>query len=73
MPFPNLGCATQRNLAASIDNPNDLVEPRDETPRSGERRDEIWSKYVKGQPTISKRDPSEHANASEVSPIGGGQ
>jgi pilus assembly protein CpaD len=73
MPFPNLGCATQRNLAAAIDNPNDLVEPRDETPRSGERRDEMWSKYVKGQSTISKRDPSEHANASEVSPIGGGQ
>jgi hypothetical protein len=33
----------------------------------------MWGKYVKGEPTISKRDASEHANASNVSPIGGGQ
>ena len=40
--------------------------PRAETPRPGERRDVVWDKYVKGEPTISKRDPSEHANASDV-------
>lgn len=73
MPYPNLGCATQRNLAAMVANPEDLVRPRGETPRPGERRDVVWGKYIKGQPTISKRDPSEHANASEVSPIGGSQ
>ena len=73
MPWPNLGCATQRNLAMSVADPNDLVEPRGETPRPGERRDVVWDKYVKGEPTISKRDPSEHANASDVSQIGGSQ
>jgi pilus assembly protein CpaD len=56
-----------------VANPEDLIRPRGETPRPGERRDVVWGKYVKGEPTISKRDPSEHANASEVSQIGGAQ
>src|SRR5205814_498401 len=29
--YYNFGCATQRNLAAMIDNPADLVQPRSET------------------------------------------
>jgi pilus assembly protein CpaD len=73
MPWPNMGCATQRNLAMSVADPNDLVEPRGETPRPGERRDVVWGKYVNGQVTISKRDQSEHANASNISQIGGSQ
>ena len=31
-PYHNFGCATQRNLAAMIDNPADLEQPRPETP-----------------------------------------
>ena len=73
MPYPNMGCATQRNLAAMVANPEDLIRPRGETPRPGERRDVVWGKYIAGEPTISKRAPSEHANASEVSQIGGAQ
>jgi len=73
MPWPNMGCATQRNLAAMVANPEDLLHPRGETPRPGERRDTVWGKYIAGEPTISKRAPSEHANASEVSPIGAAQ
>ncbi len=73
MPFTNMGCATQRNLAVAVANPRDLIDARGETPRSSERRDVVWSKYVNGQPTISKRAPSEHANASEVSPVGGSE
>lgn len=73
MPYPNMGCATQRNFAAMVANPEDLIHPRGETPRPGERRDTVWGKYVAGQPTISVRAPSEHANASEVSPIGESQ
>jgi pilus assembly protein CpaD len=68
-----MGCATQRNLAAAVANPEDLIRPRGETPRPGERRDTVWSKYVAGQSTISTRAPSEHANASEVSQIGAAQ
>ena len=33
MPWPNMGCATQRNLAAMVANPEDLLQPRGETPR----------------------------------------
>jgi len=73
MPWTNMDCATQRNLAEMVANPEDLIGPRGETPRPGERRDVVWGKYVKGEPTISKRDKAEHANASEISPIGGGQ
>jgi len=73
MPWPEKGCATQRNLAASVADARDLLGPRGETPRPGERRDVVWGKYVTGQPTISIRAPSEHANASEVSRIGEGQ
>ena len=71
LPAPNTGCAMQRNFAAMIEDPQDLLYPRNETPRPGERRDVVWGKYVKGEPTLSKRDPSEHANASEISSIGG--
>jgi pilus assembly protein CpaD len=56
-----------------VANPEDLIRPRGETPRPGERRDVVWGKYIAGEPTISKRAPSEHANASEVSQIGGSQ
>ena len=37
-PYWNLGCATQRNLAAMVDNPADLVQPRGETPPYAPRR-----------------------------------
>ena len=31
-PYYNFGCSNQRNLAAMVDNPSDLVQPRPETP-----------------------------------------
>jgi len=72
LPAPNTGCAMQRNFAAMIDDPQDLLYPRNEMPRPSERRDATWKKYVPGDETIiSKRDPSEHANASTISRIGG--
>ena len=71
MPWPNKGCATQRNLATSVVDARDLLGPRGETPRPGERRDVVWDKYIAGEPTISKRAPSEHANASDISVFGG--
>jgi pilus assembly protein CpaD len=70
LPWPNMGCAMQRNLAAMVEDPQDFLYPRAEAPRPSERRDTVWGKYVAGQPTLSKRDPSEHANVSEISQIG---
>ena len=77
MPFTNMGCATQRNLAVAVANPRDLIEPRGETPRSSERRDVAWNKYVNGGMTGSLWAPdgrpnSEHANVSTQDQQGGG-
>ena len=47
----NFGCATQRNLAAMVDNPADLVQPRAETPVYEQRRTTVMGKYVQGAPT----------------------
>ena len=48
-PYWNLGCASQRNLAAMIDNPADLVQPRGEAPAYAARRSVAIDKYRQGQ------------------------
>src|SRR5690349_5303818 len=50
-PYWNLGCSTQRNLAAMVANPADLVQPRGEEPISTQRRSVVLDKYRKGEPT----------------------
>jgi pilus assembly protein CpaD len=77
MSWPNLGCATQRNFAAMVANPEDLLHPRGETPRSGERRDTVWGKYIVGEPTGSKwaranQPLPERTETSNIG-LGGGQ
>lgn len=57
--YPNFGCATQHNLAVSIANPADLVGPRTESDRPGERRDVVWDKYTKGKPTGAAKSDEE--------------
>ena len=48
-PYWNLGCSQQRNLAAMVDNPADLVQPRGETPAYAARRSVAIDKYRQGQ------------------------
>jgi len=48
-PYWNLGCASQRDLAAMVDNPADLVQPRGETPVYNARRSVAMDKYRKGE------------------------
>lgn len=57
----NFGCASQRNLAAMVDNPADLVQPRGETAASTARRTVVLEKYRQGQ------DPSTQASSSASS------
>jgi pilus assembly protein CpaD len=45
----NFGCATQRNLAAMVANPADLVQPRAETPTYTAKRTFGTDKWRKGQ------------------------
>ena len=45
----NFGCASQRNLAAMVDNPADLVQPRAETPVYEMRRTTVMDAYRQGK------------------------
>ena len=64
LPYANLGCATQRNLASMVANPQDLLGPRTEqTARNAARRDVIMDKWIKGDTTAAKRDTEEKAKA----------
>lgn len=57
--YPNFGCANQHNLAVMVANPADLVGPRTESDRPGERRDVVWDRYVKGKPTAAEKSEDE--------------
>ena len=57
--YLNFGCANQHNLAVMVANPADLLGPRTETDRSGERRDAAWDKYVRGESTGAKKSDDE--------------
>jgi pilus assembly protein CpaD len=59
LPYPHFGCATQRNFAMQVANPADLLGPRGETPRSGERRAVVWDKYTKGESTVADKKGEE--------------
>jgi pilus assembly protein CpaD len=65
-PYYNFGCATQRNLAAMIDNPADLEQPRAETPAYTARRTEGFEKYRKGEPTTTTYPEAERAKLSDT-------
>lgn len=47
----DFGCATQHNLAAMVDNPADLVQPRAETPAYTMRRTTVMENYEQGKDT----------------------
>ena len=66
-PYWNLGCATQRNLAAMVDNPADLTQPRGETPAYSARRSVVLDHYRKGEPTATNYP---NANAGKISSVG---
>lgn len=65
-PYYNLGCATQRNLAAMVDNPSDLVQPRSEVPALTSRRNIAFDKYRKGTTTGTVYPETDKAKLSEV-------
>jgi pilus assembly protein CpaD len=65
-PYHNFGCATQRNLAAMVDNPADLEQPRPETPAYTMRRNVAFDKYRKGNSTTTTYPESEKAKLSDT-------
>ena len=64
--YHNFGCSTQRNLAAMVDNPADLVQPRSETPAYTVRRNAAFEKYRKGTTTSTTYPESDKAKISDV-------
>ena len=62
LPHPDLGCANQHNLAAMVANPADLLGPRSETARDSMRRDQVFTKYINGQPTGARKSADERVN-----------
>jgi pilus assembly protein CpaD len=62
----NLGCSYQRNMAAMVDNPADLVQPRRETPAYTARRTEAYEKYRKGTTTTTVYPEAEKAKLSDT-------
>ena len=68
-PYWNFGCATQRNLAASVANPEDLVQPRTETQPYATRRQTVVDKYGKGMdPTSTYNAVQSTGKASSTGP-----
>jgi pilus assembly protein CpaD len=64
----NYGCATQRNLAAMVDDPADLVQPRAETTAYAMRRTTVLEKYRVGQDASTQASSS--ATSAKINDIG---
>jgi pilus assembly protein CpaD len=64
--YYNLGCANQRNVAAMVDNPSDLEQPRPETPAYTMRRNAAFEKYRKGNTSATSYPESDKAKLSDT-------
>ena len=64
--YYNFGCAYQRNMAAMVENPSDLAQPRPETPAYTTRRTAAFEKYRKGTPTATTYPEADKAKLSDV-------
>ena len=64
--YYNFGCANQRNMAAMVDNPSDLVQPRAETPAYTTRRNVAFEKYRKGTSTATTYPEADKAKLSDT-------
>jgi len=62
----NFGCATQRNLGLMIQNPADLVRPRDASGRDGNRAVDVLDKYRKGAATTSAKEDVSGSSATNI-------
>jgi pilus assembly protein CpaD len=71
-PSPNLGCATQHNLAAMVADPRDLVTPKPLGPQDAQRRLTILEKYRKGESTVATKAAEQSGVVSNAVQSGGG-
>ena len=64
--FWNLGCAQQRNLAAMVDNPSDLVQPRGDAPAYTAHRTTQLDKYRRGEGTATQYPDADKGKISDI-------
>jgi pilus assembly protein CpaD len=64
--YYNFGCAYQRNMAAMVDNPADLVQPRPETAPYTMRRTAAFERFRKGAPTTTAYPEADKAKLSDA-------
>ena len=64
--YYNFGCAHQRNLAAMVDEPSDLVQPRAESPAYTMRRNVAFEKYRKCTSTTTVYPEADRAKLSDT-------
>lgn len=65
-PAWNHGCSNQRNLAAQVADPADLVQPRSETPVLASRRSTVTDKYRKGETTATVTPDADKGKISDL-------
>ncbi len=65
-PWDSFGCSAAANLAALIEDPRDLLGPREEDPRDGARRDTVMGHYRAGEPTATPRGADEQIRISDA-------
>ncbi|MEZ5960459.1 MAG: CpaD family pilus assembly protein [Hyphomonadaceae bacterium] len=64
--WDSFGCATNFNLAAMVEDPADLVRPRDIAARDSERRDTVMDAYRQGDQTHANRSNDERITISNA-------
>ncbi|MEZ5970775.1 MAG: CpaD family pilus assembly protein [Hyphomonadaceae bacterium] len=65
-PWESFGCATNFNLAAMVEDPADLLHPRDMTARDSGRRDTVMDHYRAGEQTHAERSNDERVAISNA-------
>lgn len=65
-PWESFGCATVTNIAAMVEDPADLLRPRDEDPRDSGRRDTVLQAYRAGEQTHAERTGDERITISNA-------
>ena len=63
---PNLGCATQHNIAAMVSDPRDLLAPDNSGKADAQRRLSVLDKYRKGEPTPAAKTGDQSGVVSAI-------
>jgi pilus assembly protein CpaD len=65
-PWESFGCSGQANLAAMLEDPHDLLGPRNEDPRDSARRGVVFDAYRSGAQTHAERSKDERVTISNA-------